>query len=1848
MGKRQIKQTISLMMAMLLCVTSFNFNLLASAAEDGDRIISFIGLEESVATQTLPLGATLEDVKLPDSLKAILETVEEVEVVKPIEKAKDIAEPEKSEGDEAEGAEVAPDEAIPEDEPKDEATEHPEEAPSNEAPVEEAPAEEPAEEVAPVEEPVLESAPETEPVADSEAAPEVSEVSAEPIDTGFLDILFPAMVVHAEEVEQLEETVTAEEPTTAVAGVIATSGPVVDIQYETIKEKKNVESEITIGNVKWKIQDGKVFDSSVESSYVFVPEFKTDYVIAAAVPSIKVNIVNTNKKAAFEQSIAIDGIRVVVKADTGVFPEGATLSVSKVSVAEEKAVESAVDEKRSDNKNVVGSYTFDIKVLDKDGNEIEPDTSKGQVKVSFTLEEVANDNLETDVYHIKGEVGALEAEELETKEVGATTVEAATDGFSYYTVEFTYNELQYVLDGDTSVALTEILAKVGLSGNIEAATSSNPELFTVEEQDGAWIVTAVKAFTSEEALKVTLDGVEYVIEVTDDVDWVEVDTAEAFQSAVDSGKNVKLTADITLSSEIAIGGTSDSRKQIIIDGNGKTVTSDGKLHRAICLNEYAVVAIKNLTISGFSNGLKAPSTYGTIGEGGAIMIYKGTLVLDGCTISSNKTTGGRGGGAIKNRSGILYAVNTTFEKNLSTGDLGGAIASDGNTYLYMCTFTENSTTGSESYGGALQFTSNNKYRIISCTFTNNSYGTATGRNDIAWTYGSPSDYTIAGCGTPTGDSKNLYLYPNTGLTTYEAGSAFLDYSDLSNIVFEYNTESGGYAAHIGGQVYTTFQSALDAWDSGETLKLLKDVSHAGPIKIENNADKTFDLNGFGVRDTSNYSTFKVESGKLTIIDSNPTKKHTCVIPSDGAGLATVDEEVIENDGAHSYFYGGYITGGNYVYGTNGGAIYVATGATLDMQGGNLVGNKAIGGGAIYSEGTAILDGVNVFGNEATNAGGAVQIDKGTFSIKNGNIYSNFAKNASGILFSGNSEKLVVENCKLYSNKNIGTDQNYEQSGAIYARGKEITLKDVEIENNIGTITGGVKIMGFQSGLGVPTLSLSGKCVIRNNGLTKADGYGDLYLVKNAKIVFPDGNLTSGSSIGIKMEAPGNFTTDDTISDSYFISNDNKYIVVKDSPGLKLEEYVALTDATPLIIKKGETELGTQAPAFGDTLVAECQATCLSYQWYRNNEEITGATDKSYQLTEADIGKTIFVKVTQTKDSSGNPYSDSAPTKSSEKTKSVTKVDGPTISYVQAQAALHYDYANELLTPNGDYEFATSESATEGEAELDISSIIDKEEASQRRIYVRVKETATQNPSAWRSVSLKARPTAPEGLEVVNVSPNGENDGKISGVTTAMEYSSDDGDTWTAITADPLTGLAVGEYMVRLASTESAFSSKVVTLKVEQDTAPPAPPSTDTGRIEITVKCDAGSVGKEVLISVEKGNDPVDSVNKTLESTQITATFDGLADGNYNIVVSVVDGEFTTTALLVIEKGNIAKTEVDVVNAEVSAVIDVQGEDTPKIAVDGLFDLLTQEDKDATAPGSNKEVEVKLNAEQVDDSKASGKTAEAIDKINKVLSPNQQLGKVFEFSLIKTIIDKATGVSQEENLGATNKKVLTLAIPLGDAVEKIKALFRVHNDGDAEPVEQLSEKQTGSVLKDNSFFVDLINQYLYLYESGFSTYALAFEAENPTPASGGSGSSSSSEAKTIPVYRLYNTATGEHLYTMDALEKANLIKSATGWTDEGIAWYASAAKVGKPVYRLLDMTGGTGHIYTTSELVKSEYVAKGWRDEGPCWYAPAASGRTVYVITDAKTGKVLYTTSQKEKDTLQAAGYTWQEAEFTAY
>ncbi|MBQ9200701.1 MAG: hypothetical protein IJ141_11040, partial [Lachnospiraceae bacterium] len=145
------------------------------------------------------------------------------------------------------------------------------------------------------------------------------------------------------------------------------------------------------------------------------------------------------------------------------------------------------------------------------------------VNVSFAMDEVSNQNLSTDIYHIPEENGSLVAEELSTSESG-NTVTAVSDGFSYYTVEFTYNEKQYVMEGDSSVALTDILSYVGITkadGNaatdsdITAVSVSDESLFSASNESGEWIVTAHQAFHTDEWMKVTVDGVEYEIKITD-------------------------------------------------------------------------------------------------------------------------------------------------------------------------------------------------------------------------------------------------------------------------------------------------------------------------------------------------------------------------------------------------------------------------------------------------------------------------------------------------------------------------------------------------------------------------------------------------------------------------------------------------------------------------------------------------------------------------------------------------------------------------------------------------------------------------------------------------------------------------------------------------------------------------------------------------------------------------------------------------------------------------------------------------------------------------------------------------------------------------------------------------------------------------------------------------------------------------------------------------------------------------------------------------------------------------------------------------------------------------------------
>ena len=95
-------------------------------------------------------------------------------------------------------------------------------------------------------------------------------------------------------------------------------------------------------------------------------------------------VAGTAAETAFEQSAAVDDVIVTVRADQGVFPEGAALSAEKAAKEEQELAVEAVDAVRPEGINAALSYTFDIKMLDPEGNELQPAEGK-KAEVTFAM-----------------------------------------------------------------------------------------------------------------------------------------------------------------------------------------------------------------------------------------------------------------------------------------------------------------------------------------------------------------------------------------------------------------------------------------------------------------------------------------------------------------------------------------------------------------------------------------------------------------------------------------------------------------------------------------------------------------------------------------------------------------------------------------------------------------------------------------------------------------------------------------------------------------------------------------------------------------------------------------------------------------------------------------------------------------------------------------------------------------------------------------------------------------------------------------------------------------------------------------------------------------------------------------------------------------------------------------------------------------------------------------------------------------------------------------------------------------------------------------------------------------------
>ena len=97
--------------------------------------------------------------------------------------------------------------------------------------------------------------------------------------------------------------------------------------------------------------------------------------------------------------------------------------------------------------------------------------------------------------------------------------------------------------------------------------------------------------------------------------------------------------------------------------------------------------------------------------------------------------------------------------------------------------------------------------------------------------------------------------------------------------------------------------------------------------------------------------------------------------------------------------------------------------------------------------------------------------------------------------------------------------------------------------------------------------------------------------------------------------------------------------------------------------------------------------------------------------------------------------------------------------------------------------------------------------------VTVTSNADSNKTASCAVTVKTTPAAPTTVTANHCTTKANNDGKLIGVTTDMEYKKSDAENWTAGTGSDITGLVPGTYYVRLKETETTNASGNQTLTI---------------------------------------------------------------------------------------------------------------------------------------------------------------------------------------------------------------------------------------------------------------------------------------------------------------------------------------------------------------------------------------------------------------------------------------------------
>lgn len=597
-------------------------------------------------------------------------------------------------------------------------------------------------------------------------------------------------------------------------------------------------------------------------------------------------------------------------------------------------------------------------------------------------------------------------------------------------------------------------------------------------------------------------------------------SAKTLQQQIDG---IKGTGTVTLDQDYTEDITIQQGQNITLDLNGKKLTN-------VQSDTITVTKGAKLTIEG-------AGTVDNVTHAKSALVNYGEVVLNnGVTLerSSEKGTlspysdGGNSCYTILNDKGATMTINNATVKN--SGGYSSAIRNGGDS---ECNDESHLTIKDGNFSGGLNAVKNDECGILTIdggTFSNTSQYVIMNWNKATITNGTFSvkdsadavlftaayhanravGELIVNNGTFTGNGsqkmvENHYGSSYTGTASITGGTFS---SDVSAYVAEGYVQNNGTVeqlgetnavAKVGNTYYKTLADAVAAAQSGETVKLLKNVTSANILKINQSitldlGDYTFELTGSGNTARAIY----INDGANVTIKANE---------KGGVKAATIALQV--NAGGKLTIESGTYTG-----------MYALALFSSDTKPAEAILNNGVFNGYIYTNGTGHDDHITFNGGTYNEQVYLASGDKSTYTISNGTFKNSLEIDAGRLDISGGT---FTANIDTSGNANHPVTNN-NGSGAYVG-----TLVVCKPDGSSATGYIGDAVVNITGGTFENTFANGETIVVADFGKEQENvGDAKVTISDNAKIKGVVKAYASENNTGMNFSITGGyFTTDPT-------------------------------------------------------------------------------------------------------------------------------------------------------------------------------------------------------------------------------------------------------------------------------------------------------------------------------------------------------------------------------------------------------------------------------------------------------------------------------------------------------------------------------------------------------------------------------------------------------------------------------------------------------------------------------------------------------------------------------------------------